>query len=299
LIAIDLDGQVRSAVARLHAAPNEKRFKLSFLDPYLICAISDLIEIAIGHTEKAVFLTQIKDLYPTDPDLVQPGIISLYYYLTDSKQKSESSWTLDEKIGELDFAMAGADHMIAVSRKRAEAAKANPTALAGSAKKYSDIVDVYFVNKFKFLIQYLEIYCQHSLAGQVLPEQDRDRWARFYKQMESALNVWEFGPSLDLDRVKGTPNTASEFSQWVTTTQAEFRKEDKFDAWVAMAQSAVMLTERNNRASAQGCTTGRFYLRQAKTVLPSIFDDISATSRLRGYVFQIEERLKASCPMDH
>jgi hypothetical protein len=287
------DVEVSQAIKKLKASPDEKRYHLSFLDPYFINAVSDLIALTLGHTAKASFLMQVKSQYPKEQELIQPGIISIYYSLSDSKLKSDAPWPLDEEVEELDFAMTGAEHMINMSRKRADAVRqeAAKAGKPGNATRYDEIVGVYFTNKFVFMNRYLEIFCQHTLSGDTLSEQDRFKWARFYKQMESVLSLRELGTSLDLDGLGGAP--ARDLDEW---RKIKIFPLVYFDARVAMAESAIMLTERKNRAPPQACAIGIFYLREAKDMLTDVASNEADRSRLRGYLVQIEARLKASCP---
>ncbi len=286
---------MRKAVIKLNASRAEKGYRLSFMDPYFISAVSDLIALTLGHTEKASFLMQVKAAYPKELEFIQPGIISIYYYLSDAKLKSDAPWPLDEKLEELDFAMIGADNMISMSRKRADAVRRDAAKVGktGNTSSYDGIVEVYFANKFVFLNRYLEIYCQQSLSGDTLSEQDRYKWARFYKQMEGVLGLREPATLLDLDGLGGSSLAGQDLPEW---KKIKVGPEVLFDARVAMALSAVMLTERRNKAAAQACTVGRFYLGEAKDALPDVVSNEADRSRLRGYLLQVEARVKASCP---
>jgi hypothetical protein len=54
------DLMVRRAVEKLQASPAERQYRLSFLDPYFVAAVSDLVALTLGQTEKASFLVQVK-----------------------------------------------------------------------------------------------------------------------------------------------------------------------------------------------------------------------------------------------
>jgi hypothetical protein len=290
-----LDTQVRRAVDKLKSSRDEKRYRLSFLDPYFISAVSDLIAFTLGHTEKASFLVQVKAMYPKELEFIQPGIINVYYYLSDAKLKSDKPWPLDEKVEELDFAMAGADYMIDMSRKKIDAARLTAAKVGkkGNTTPYEGIVKVYFVNKFIFLTQYLETFYQQSLSGEVLSEHDRYKWARSYKQMESVLNLRGLGTSLDLDNIGGAVLTAQDIAEWRNISVIP---QIQFNARVGLALSAIMLTERRSRATPQACALGRYYLREANGMLADLSSHEGEKSRLRAFLLQIEARVKASCP---
>jgi hypothetical protein len=291
--AAELGQEVRRAVDELKASRNEKLYRLSFLDPYFIGAVSDLIALTAGHTEKAAFLMQVKNSYPRELEFIQPGIINLYYYLSDSKLKSDAPWPLEEKNDELDFAMAGADYIISESRKKANAVRLNTakTAKRVDATDYDGIIQVYFTNEFNFLARYLETFYQHFLSGDILSDQHRYRWARFYKQVESIFNLQELGPTLELSGFGDSSRRVS--TEWKSI---KVQPQIQFDAKVAMALSAVMLTETKNKASAQGCSVGHFYLHSANGMVVNIANNDAERSRLRAYLSQIEARIKASCP---
>ena len=291
--AMLLDAEVRGAVEKLKELPNEKGYRLSFLDPYLISAVSDLIVLTLGHGEKAIFLEQIKSFYPRELEYIEPGIINLYYYLSDAKLKSDAPWPLDEEVEELDFAMAGADHMVDMSRKKSDEARRGATK-AGKrtlSTPYDAIIKVYFSNKFVFLTRYLEIFVQHWLSGEVLEEYSKFKWTQFYKQAEAVLNLRELGPSLDLEGPGAS--VEQDLQEW---RNINIGPEVRFDARIALALSAIMLTERKNKSTSQACTIGRFQLLKAKELLPDVTSNEADKSRLRGYLSQIEARVKAVCP---
>jgi hypothetical protein len=106
------------AIAELKQDQEEKPYKLSYLDPYVIAAVSDLLALTLGQNEKAVFLEEVKDKYPTEMKFIQPGLINLYYYMTDAKVKAGTSWPREEEIAELDHAMNATDYIIEQTRAR-------------------------------------------------------------------------------------------------------------------------------------------------------------------------------------
>jgi hypothetical protein len=292
-----LQAKVDHATTALKKLPDEKDYRLSFLDPYFIAAVSDLLALNFGHAEKAAFLMQVKAMYPKEITFIQPGIISVYYYLSDSKLKDESPWPLEETLEELRFAMAGADHMIRSSRE-IPSDRYKLAVKCDEPKKekncFDEIIKVYFNNKFIILNRFLEIYDKHFLSGGILSEQHRYEWARSYKQLEAVLNLQRFGPSVNLDRVAGSPLAERDRAAWA---KVDVRSEYEFDARVAMALSSVMLTEGPSRNSTpQACTAASFYLKEAREKIPSLSDKKpDQDSRLHGYVAQIESRVRASC----
>jgi hypothetical protein len=114
----DLLPLIHKALAKLKEAAQERTYKLSYIDPYVVAAISDLVALTLGLNEKANFLAQVKDKYPTEPEFIQPGLINLYYQMTDAKVKVQTSWPPDDTIAELGQAMNGANFFIAQSRQK-------------------------------------------------------------------------------------------------------------------------------------------------------------------------------------
>jgi hypothetical protein len=279
--AEDLEKKVDAAVAQLKATPEERQFKLSFLDPYFVAAVSDLVGLTLGQHEKAKFLVEVKGGYPERLDYIQPGLVNLYYYLSDAKLKSEAPWELDEELQELDFALAGTDQIISLSQRRmADAFR--------KRKSYRKIVQTYYRNKVILVTLYLDIFFQRALSGEVLSDANRTRWAQFYRQIEDTLNLQEFGPVLEIGG-----RSDSNLSDW---RQVEIRPDDRFDARVALALSAVLLTEKANRAPQESCAIARFNVQKARELLPELDLNEAAKSQLGGYLSQITARLGASCP---
>jgi hypothetical protein len=291
-----LSETVNRAAGVLKNLTNEKAYRLSFFDPYFIAAVSDLLALTLGQAEKATFLMQVKAMYPKEMAFIQPGIISVYYYLSDSKLKDESPWPLEETLDELRFAMDGADYIVAETRK-IPSAKHDAAAECGEKKLncYDEILKVYFTNKFIFLNRFLETFDKYSLAGGVLSERNRYEWASFFKQIEAVLNLKRVGPTVDLDFGPSSPIARQDRTNW---QNIELAPEYEFDTRVAMALSSVMLTEgANHRSTTQACIAADFYLKEAQERVPKVSaNDEAKRARLSGYLAQIGFRVKASCP---
>jgi hypothetical protein len=291
-----LSETVNRAADILKNVADEKTYRLSFFDPYFTAAVSDVLALTLGQAEKAAFLMQVKAMYPREMELIQPGIISVYYYLSDSKLKDESPWPLEETLEELRFAMDGADHIIAETR-RIPSGKHDAAAKCGEEKLncYDEIIKVYFKNKFIFLNRFLETFDKYFLAGGVLSEQNRYEWARFYKQVEAVLNLQRLGPTVELAYGASSPLAKRDRTDW---EKIKLDPEYEFDTRVAMALSSVMLTEgTSHRSTTQACIAAGFYLKEAKEKIEKVPEnDDAKKSRLSGYRAQIEFRVKASCP---
>jgi hypothetical protein len=284
--AVILDRLVRKAVEKLKVSGNEKQYALSFIDPYVSAAIGDMIALTLGHDEKAKYLMRIKPKYPKEKELIQPGIINLYYQLSDAKVKGDTFWPLDEEVEELDLAWDGAEHIITQSRQKSQA--------LGDA--YTKIVDVYTINKFAFMSRYLEIYYKRTLGGAALEKADKEKWTRFYRHLEATLDLKGAGTKLAIDGAGGAPMAQQEIDEW---KRVKIPVELLFDAKVGLALTAILLTESNGKAGAQACAVARFYITTAKEMFPEVrsefeWDDADLT-RLNGFLIQVRSRIDAAC----
>jgi hypothetical protein len=275
------------AAAGLRADPSENRYKLSFIDPYFIGAVGDLIALALGHGEKANFLMQVKNSYPDRFKFIQPGLINLYFQLTDAKLKSEGPWPLDEKIAELDWAMEGAEYLVRRSRQEKE------------HSKYDSVVHQYLTNKIIFAYRYLELYNQRLLGGGSLPQAHKVRWQRAYRQLEQYLALDGPGANVPLDDIGPTPMAETDVAEW---RHVELPLPYRFDLTVAITLSTILLTERNRQAPVQACTIARAYLQRAVGMVPRLTVQLqlydAEASRLSAYLRQIGARVRVSCPAE-
>jgi hypothetical protein len=294
-----------AAIDKLKSSVEEANYKLSYIDPYVVSAVSDFVALTLGHNEKANFLTEVKDKYPREMKFIQPGIINLYYQLSDAKVKAEAAWPLDEKIAELDYAMKGADLMVVQSRQRLKETSPKALALRGKApdksEKYNAIIGLYFRNKIVLTSRYIEVYYLRSLAGDTLSEPDRIKWIHFYRQAEGILNLNSVSVKLtlkDSNEYALATRDVPDLSRAVAALEAGF-PQVLFDIRIGMALSSIMLTEENHKSSNQACALSDFYLRAAKDMIPDLAKAINLeradSARLRGYILQVQARIDASC----
>jgi len=283
------------AIAGLKGSAEEAAYKLSYIDPYITGVLAEFIGLEFGTNEKANFLTLVQDKYPTDVKFVQPGIINLYYQLTDAKVKVAKPWPLDEKIAEIDFAMRGADYMIHEARRRIRQGD------DAERKRFQAIEDTYFVNKIVFANRFMEIYIQHSLAGEQISPADRIKWISYYRHAEAMLSLRTIGEKLALGEIDEYALPRADVAGFrramerLDTSLPAFA----FDIRNSMALSTILLSEKRRKAPAQACALSKFYLIGAENVVPdfkkSFKFNAADTARLRGYLLQLQARIDVSC----
>jgi hypothetical protein len=312
------------AAQRLDRVKEERTYKLSLVDPYIVGAVSDLLALTLGKNEKANFLTLVKSKYPTEMKFFQPGLVNLYYQLSDAKNAVETPWPLDERIEDLSQAIKSIDYVIFESRKKLSEAKEKasdmtavgspgeplppkvkscdpvPEQLAFAPENYAQIIEVYFTVKFYVINKFLEMYFSRSLAGDSLPDHDRLRWADFYRQLESVLNNNGAVVKLEAANWGSYSIPAEDLPFWRSAlSQIEQKHLDQlFDAGIGMALSSIMLTEnKTHRSPSQACAIAHHYLSGARDLIKSMrttFDD-AERDHLQGYTLQVEVRIGASC----
>ncbi|HEY6258132.1 MAG TPA: hypothetical protein VIY51_20305 [Xanthobacteraceae bacterium] len=286
-----LAAAVGRATTRLRAiTTTDDAGKPAFIDAYFTSAVADLVALVFGHNEKAKFLMRIKKRYPMETDYIQPGIINIYYQLSDAKLKSDALWPLDEEIEELVRAFDGAEFIVeAMRQKKAKASSEQ------DKKRYDKIIDVYTINKFTLLSRFLEIYYQRSLAGNVLSKPHMVKWINAFRQAESFMGAKVLGSKLSVDDIGGAPLAAQEVAE---AGRVDVPAPVLFDAKVGLALSSILLTEKNRKSPNQACSVGRFYLTGASEELRDLknegLDEVDII-RLRGFLLQVGVRLDASC----
>jgi hypothetical protein len=288
-----------AAVAYLRQNSEERPYRLAYVDAYVTGAVSDLLGLVIGATEKAGFLTAIKSGYPVDLRFVQPGLINLFYQLVDAKLTSDATWPLDNKVGELAEAIRGADYIL--EGVRAKRGSLPPTRRRGSQVDYGKVVDVYLRNRLFFVAKHVEIYVQQVLSGEPISDLHRRKWTSVVRQLEAALNLQGSPIKLVLDDIGEHTFSDSDKAEWANvlpSLRTDFAAY-LFDARVNIALSAVMLTERRRVAPAHACAAGRTHLAAAEGLVPDVVRAIDGneadTAVFRGYLEQVKARINASC----
>ncbi len=275
-------GYATSCAIQMLKDNDEKKYALSFLDPYFTAAVADLLAMTFGHDEKARFLMTVKEKYPADHNLLQPGIINIYYQLSEAKTHGNATWPLADEVEELARAMDGAEFIVSGANKSLTSAE------------YVDVNKVYYVNIFVFTVRFMEIYNERVLGGNKLEQKDSERWRGFYDRLSKIYNAKGFATGSEtVGETEQTPFTERESDAW---RSIEIPREFLFDGSIAFALSSVLLSESNRRAPDRICAIAKYHLGLAQDMIPN-FDKLIAAdrSRLKGYLSQIRARIDASC----
>jgi hypothetical protein len=267
---------------------NSEIYALTIIDPYIAGALGDLIEFVFGHREKAEFLTRIAEKYPKTNEMMQTGMINLYYQLADSKLKSEG-WPLDLVISDIDFARQGADYMISLSRSRAQQQPADQVAA-------DQIFDLYCRNLLLFLTTTLEIYNQRGLAGEDIKEFHRQNWTQAFSRLIRILNVRSAAPFATFDDLPTSTIDDKDRNRWPSIFVEE---RAMFNANLTAALSAVLRGSNGSRSSSAACAAARYYLSIAQSIVPSFVHEVELgtanRARLDQYILSVSEHVHGSC----
>jgi hypothetical protein len=333
--AVELIRCMDQAAAKLDTSEGERRYTLSFIDPYVVAAAADLLNLGRGPAAKADFLTLVKSKYPIEMKFFQPGLVNLYYQLGDVKNKTETPWPFEERIKDLDQAMQGVEYVIAEFKKTPAATEkmgsqsgtkegqegvsdvqteppkqAQPTqdlcpprprsktVAAKTAEDFTQIVDLYFTVKFFVLTRFIETYYLRALAGDPLTDVDKLRWMDFYRQLERILNTGRAAVRLDAPDAR-VPIPTEDRPYWESALSRikGGNAAQLLDADIGMALSSIMLTEdKSHKASAQACALARRYLAEARGSI-GLIDGMDDAQRdhLHGHALQVEQRVGVSC----
>jgi hypothetical protein len=316
----DLVERAKSSLAK---NDDEKEYRLSYLDPYVVGAVGDLLSFVLGDAEKANFLTVLKKGYPSDPRFAQPGLVNFYYQLADSTISREEPWPVDDQIKSLAQSLRMTEHLLArarsdareaerryirsleVDRRGIRASDRDWRNIRESKKSdYNRIIDTYLLNKFLIISKHLEIYVQGTLAGDPLTDEHRRTWINLYRDLEGLLGG-VYAKLASIDAPERSPSGV-ELEEW-TRVEASVNKSDDsalmfLEARANMALSAVMLTEKKRIAPLQACAVSRAHLSVAGSLVEQVVrelrggaGDAADESRLRGYLQQVRARIDASC----
>lgn len=89
---------------------------LMVTDAYLIGATADLIALISGQQkDKAIFLTNMLDQFPHSDEFVTPGIINVFYQLSDARVRTLGSWSLQQILTDLNYSLHGSDVLLSRS----------------------------------------------------------------------------------------------------------------------------------------------------------------------------------------
>ncbi len=191
---------------------------------------------------------------------------------------------INEGIDEINYAIAGADNLMARSVERRQgdiADRANANA----------IYDVYIVNLMVLLTSKIEILNQRALANEPITPELRQEWVTAVSRLSAIMRARSKAPINGI-RVPATALSATALARLPVIAM---RRERDFDADRALALSAVLVDGNVSEASAQNCNAARFYLRDARDLLPELADNSTEEARLRQWVNLTVARVNASC----
>ena len=172
-----------------------KLYALRIIEPYLAAATGDLISLLggdSGQRDKAEFLSKILENFPRSDEMQSPGIINIFYQISDAKLKSPGSWPLGQTLSELDYALHGADYMIAQSVAWAIQHPADQQGADG-------IFDVFNRNLLILLTTKLDLFDQHALAGEAISDASRQVWAETLSRLLAILRARSNAPVVTSD----------------------------------------------------------------------------------------------------
>ncbi|MHC2290366.1 hypothetical protein [Bradyrhizobium barranii] len=274
---------------------------LVVFEPYLTGAASDLISLISGEREKTDFLLNMLEDFPLSDDLVTPGIINLYYQVTDSWLNSIGSVPLDLVRAQIEYATRGAEIMMARSEKRLNelektaSAKGQAIEPENDPDKMKEIFDIFLRNSFATLTAEVDIYVQRVLSGETVPEGHRQSWMKASSRLQAMLQTRSSMPAVDL---VGLPRIELSSFEKLRMRVAKIDPDFMLQADLAIALTAVLLND-PNRPSAQICNAALFYVNDANMwVQPTIKEnelDKAQERRLRQLIAVVANRVGDAC----
>jgi hypothetical protein len=289
------------AIGVLKERREQSATKLSLVvfEPYVTAAIADLISLISGEREKADFLLNMLEGFPLSDDLGTPGIINLYYQVTDSQLNSIGSLPLDLMVEQIEYATRSAKILMESSEKALSNLEAAPANRSGreelDQKALMNIYGIFLRNSFVTQRAEIDIYVQSTLDGETIAQKHRQSWMKATSRLQAILQQ-RFGlPSVGIDGLPRTQLGSFEAKQVGT---AEIDPEFVLQADVSIALSAILLND-GMRVSAQNCNTALFYVNEAsRWVQPTVEaynSDWALENRLRQLIGAVANRVGESC----
>jgi len=180
-------------------------------------------------------------------------------------------------------------------------------------EKVVRIFDTFLRNSFATLTAETDVYVQHALGQDPIPEDHRQSWIKSVSRLSAMLQVRLNAPTIDLD---GVPRTDLDqltkerlrlkkvlgCSTDKTSSQPELQylidPDFMLQADLAIALSSVLLAGANT-PSATACNTALFYINDALSwIAPTKKDnelDEAQEQRLEQLVSAVTTRIGASC----
>jgi hypothetical protein len=264
-------------------------FALTILEPYLTGAAADLIALISGHREKAEFLTKMLDKFPHSDELVTPGIVNVFYQVTDARLNSPSSWPLELTLSDLDYAIQGADLMMSRSADLLARHSKVP-------EPAGEIFDIFIRNVLIALTTKLQVFNQRVLANESLPEHLRQSWIQALSRLLAMMKTRSITPLVSSDTL---PSTTLDQTTTLRLPLAKVEQDYILEADLAISLSIILIEGARPKATAIACNTALYYVNDAKHRLKNVVDDNSldraAETRWRQLVAVIAQRTADSC----
>ena len=286
--AQDIWKSYSQSAATLSASGTDKNMHaLAAMEPYVVGLAADLLAFVFGQKEKADFLERITERFPLTDDLLQTGIINLFYQLADAKIQSEVSWPIEKMTEQLDYTLRGADSFVSQSLRRKRDYKAD-------GKVADEIADVYNTNAFLILAQNLAMYNQRSLRGEPIGEVHSRRWTELLGRILAIMHA-RLRTLSPIEGVSLPPLDSDAAERW-----RSIKLGDSYliDANIAIALSLI-LHHPENQNSASECSSARYYLRSADKNRRNLYDtkqiNHSEDGRLEQFIRVVGYRIGSRC----
>jgi hypothetical protein len=231
-------------------------YALRIIEPYLAAATGDLISLLSGDKDKAEFLTKMLENFPRLDEMQSPGVINIFYQISDAKLKSPGSWPLGQTLSELDYAIHGADYMIAQSVAWAIQHPADQQGVDG-------IFDVFNRNLLILLTTKLDLFNQHALAGEAISDSSRQVWAETLSRLLAILRARSNAPMVTSDN-STLPLTTLDKKSLVHWPMISVDRIYTLNASLAIALSVILVENDRSKASALACNTSLYYIKDAR-----------------------------------
>lgn len=160
----------------------------------------------------------------------------------------------------------------------------------------NDIINIYLANRFYFLSRILELYNQRALAGELISESHRQKWAVAFGELNLINHARSRAPARKTSDMPESVLDRDVASRWL---EVSLFPEQEFDANVAMSLSAVLRGEMGRRLSPETCAVAEYYLAAAQNGIDAVVEDgkLGAADRasLHQYTSAIADRVKTAC----
>jgi hypothetical protein len=271
---------------------------LMVMESYLVGAAADLIALISGQREKAVFLTKMVDKFPHSEEFVTPGIINLFYQLTDARVNSPGLWSGERTLSDLNYAIRGVDLMMSRSADwMVQHAKAkNPGKDVNEEKLVAEIFDIFLRNLLVTLTTKLQFFNQVELAKESLPDSARQEWT---DALTRALAIMKARLKASIVLPEKLPLGSLDQLSISRLPLAKIEQDFILDADLAISLSLILIEGTRSSPSALTCNTSLYFLNDAsdrtKTIVQEKGLDTAQETRWKQLVSVIAQRTADSC----